>query len=489
MTVTESRLLLFNAKIHTMDPKAPVASAIALRGNRIRAVGPEAEAAVGRNALKLDLAGRTVLPGLTDSHIHFTATALAQDEMDLSAASTVGEAVAQVAEEAVGAPDGAWIRGHGWDHNRYGRLPTRQDLDSVTPRHPVVLEAKDGHKVWVNSLALRAAGIDEGAADPKGGRILREEAGEPSGVLLEAARTLMGKAVSPPPPRQRQAALRRAMEEAWQHGLTGIHHLSGMDPRHEGDMLADYDALRTDGSLGLRVLLMLPPTQLEEILHWRREEIDPWNRLIVGGIKIFADGTLGSQTADLFEPFANGEGDRGIEVTAQEDLVEIVREASMAGAACSVHAIGDRAVHRALEALSRTEPAHGPRHRIEHVQLLGPPDVSRFSELRVVASMQPVHATSDMELADRYWGQRSRRAYAWRSLLDAGAVLAFGSDAPVETWNPWAGIHAAVTRQRANGQPPGGWYPGERLSVEDAVRGYTVGAAWAAGQEDRTGSL
>ncbi len=255
-----------------MDPRAPETRAIAVRGNRIAAIGPEAESAVGPEAVRLDLVGRTVLPGLTDSHIHFTATALSREEVDLSASPTVEEAVGKVAEEAVDAPEGAWIRGFGWDHNRYGRLPTRHDLDPVTPRNPVVLEAKDGHKVWVNSLALDAAGIGEWAADPEGGRIVREGTGEPTGVLLEAARSLMGSAAPPPPTRQRRSALRQAMADAWRMGLTGIHHVSGMDPKYEGDLLADYDALRTDGSLRLRVLLLLPPDQLPDVVHWRREE-------------------------------------------------------------------------------------------------------------------------------------------------------------------------------------------------------------------------
>ena len=307
--------------------------------------------------------------------------------------------------------------------------------------------------------------------------------------------------MAPPLPAQRQAALRRAIPLAHAQGLTSIHEILGAPL---GGWMADYESLRERGELGLRVFFLLPRDDLDTGIAagWRTGQGDEWIRQ--GHVKIFMDGTLGSQTADMLDPFEGQPGNTGMATTSAEEIQELVQRASRAGIAVAVHAIGDAANRKVLDAIERwtvdsgrsPEPGAGHRapvtalrHRIEHAQLLTATDMPRFAWLNVIASMQPIHATSDMLIADQYWGARSRFAYAFRSLLDEGTRLAFGSDSPVETWNVLAGIHAAVTRQRADGTPPEGWYAEQRISVAEAVHAYTLGAAYASYEEDIKGSL
>ncbi|MBI3287114.1 MAG: amidohydrolase, partial [Chloroflexi bacterium] len=441
----------------------------------------------------IDLGGRAVIPGMIDSHIHFLDYALSLGQVDLSGAMTLEAALERVAAQAVQLSPGEWIRGGGWDQNLWGGWPHRRELDRVAPDNPVALDRKDGHVLWANSAALRLAGIDGATPDPPGGEILRDHESQPSGILKERARELLYPHLPLLDAPSRQAALRRAIPLAHRLGLTGIHTLAGVDSEDDPAPLFDYGALLEEDALDLRVWVVLPARAWPEItaLGLRSGLGDP--RLRFGGIKIFADGTLGSQTADMLEPFEEQPRNRGIQVTPQDQLESLVREASRAGVACAVHCIGDRAVRRALGAFEkarRLEPNSARiRHRLEHAQIVHPQDMPRWASLGVIASMQPIHAVSDMSIADRYWGARSQHAYAWRSLLAAGARLAFGSDAPVENVNPLLGIHAAVTRQRVDGYPEGGWHPQERLGVSEAVYGYTLGAAYASGEEGLKGSL
>jgi len=289
-----------------------------------------------------------------------------------------------------------------------------------------------------------------------------------------------------PGPETRQEALRSAISEAQRLGLTGIHDCDG------SESLSDYQELLSREELGLRVFMMIPRENLDEAIKVGLRSGFGNEYLRIGNLKIFSDGTLGSQTAEMLEPFIGQPQNRGIAAITQHELEDLVGRAADAGIACSVHAIGDKANRRVLDAFARQrQKGTGTRlrHRVEHVQLLDPADIPRFKELDIMASMQPIHATSDMLLADRYWGERARWGYAWRSLLNAGTRLAFGSDAPVEPLDPLVGIHAAVTRQRANGEPEGGWYPQERLSVAEAVHGYTLGAAYASGEEKEKGAI
>ena len=512
-----SELLLFNGRIHTMDPRAPLASAIAIREGRVVRVGDEdaARDALGPDREEFDLEGRCAVPGLTDSHVHFAWFAHTLEEVDAGAPS-LEESVSRVRDRAERSAPGSWITGSGWDHNVWkdpgGSFPSWEHLDRVSPRNPVALNARSGHALWVNSLALRAAGISASTADSEGGRIVR--AGEaasaprpagllsrasrlqPTGVLLENAMRLVLRVIPAPSAEELAGLMRTAQEAAHRAGVTCIHDFDSEIAFRAFQMLEDR------GELTLRVVKGIPHALLGEAIALGLRTGFGGERLSVGPVKIFADGALGSRTAWLLEPYAQGARKNpergipnGIALMTEEQIFDCISRANSAGISCAVHAIGDAAVRAALNAFdrcSRSEGAtgNGPRNRIEHAQLLHPDDLPRLAQLGIVASMQPVHATSDMEMAERYWGGRCAGAYAWRSLLDAGTALAFGSDSPVESLDPLAGIHAAVTRRRPDGSPgPDGWHPAQRISVEEAVRAYTVGAAWAAGRERDLGCL
>jgi len=486
-------LVLYNGRIYTMDRARPRAQAVAIAGNRIAAVGEDEQikSLLAPGGEAVDLGGRTVVPGFTDCHIHFVEYALRLARIDLSGVRSRAEALRLVAERARTARPGEWLLGGGWDRNLWDdpSFPTREDLDSVAPRNPVALGSKDGHSLWANSLALARAGITAETPDPPGGEIERRAGtGEPTGILKETAKRLVEEVIEKPSPEAIQSALKVAMANAHRAGLTGIHDC-------EDELaFAAFQELSKQGELGLRVLMHVPAENLDHAigLGLRTGFGNEWLR--VGGVKIFADGALGSRTAAMLAPYQDEPHNLGIVVTPKEELRELIRKASRAGLSVAIHAIGDRANRDVLDVLEEGRQAGegaGLRHRIEHVQLLHPADIPRLAKLGVIASMQPIHATSDMEMVRRHWGEeRARGAYAWRSLLDAGTVLVFGSDCPVETLNPLVGIHAAVTRRRADGSPgPEGWHPEERITVEEAVRAYTLGAAYASGEEREKGSI
>jgi predicted amidohydrolase YtcJ len=492
--------LLVNGWIYTMDAECPWASALAISGGRIVAVGGELAMGSGQDPSDLltssgevlDLKGRCVLPGLTDSHIHFTWYALGMRHVDLTGATTLEEVLALVAGRARETEPGEWILGRGWDQEQWPerRFPTAADLDSVAPGYAVMLRAKSGHALVANSRALSLAGITAETPDPAGGRIGRDAEGHPNGMLFEgSAMMLVADLVPPPTSGETDEALRRAFPNAWRVGLTAIHDVDG------SLAFAAYQRLRARSELGLRVVKYLPLDALDCALEVGLQAGlgDDWLR--VGGIKVFTDGALGPRTAAMLTPYEgieNGSESTGVPTMDEDELQQVVRKAVGGRLPLAVHAIGDRANRMTLDALAGVGGmgAGGLRHRIEHVQLLHPDDIGRLARLGIVASMQPIHATQDYEMADRYWGARCATAYAWRSLLDAGVLLAFGSDCPVEDLNPFLGIHAAVTRRRSDGSPgPEGWYPEQRVTVEDAVRAYTLGAARAVGLEDRLGSL
>ncbi|MFQ6100101.1 MAG: amidohydrolase [Anaerolineae bacterium] len=494
--------LLINGRIYTMDAERPRASALAIAGERILAVGDDPSTGSGHRlgdllapgGQVLDLGGRCVLPGLTDSHIHFTWYALGLRELDLSKAASLSEMLALVAVRARGTAPGRWVVGRRWDQERWPerRFPTAAELDSVAPDRPVMLRAKSGHALVANSCTLRLAGITAETPDPPGGRIGRDAEGRLDGMLFEgSAMDLVADLVPPPEAEVVDSALREAFPSAWRVGLTCIHDVDGPPA------FTAYQRLHARSELGLRVVKYIPADALDCALEigLRAGLGDDWLRL--GGIKVFVDGALGPRTAAMLAPYEGQPENVGISTIDEDTLRELVRQAGAGGLPLAVHAIGDRANRMVLDVLAdEGERCRGRacpcpnRHRIEHVQLLHPDDVPRLAALGVVASMQPIHATQDYEMADRYWGDRCATAYAWRSLLEAGTVLAFGSDCPVEDLNPFVGIHAAVTRCRADGSPgPQGWYPQQRLTVEEAAHAYTLGAAQAVGLEDRMGSL
>lgn len=482
-------LVLYHGLLYTFDPDRPRATALAAREGVIVYVGDDATArsllAPGGEAL--DLHGYCAIPGLVDAHLHFDY--LSRSLLTVNAeTATLGEALTRVAEHAAALPDAAWITGHGWNHNAWdGRLPTAAHLDQATPHHAVALSAKSGHALWVNSRALQLAGISRETPDPPGGQIVRDAQGEPTGILLESASELVFALIPEPTLDEVVEAQRQGMALALRSGLTGIHDMDG--PRS----FAAEQVLHQRGELGLRVLKSIPLERLDEAMAvgLRTGLGDDWLR--VGQIKMFADGALGPQTALMLEPYEGAPHNVGIAATPFEELREAAYKAGRAGLACAIHALGDRAVRQTLDIYDelRADPCLAPlRQRIEHVQLVHPNDLDRLATLGVIASMQPIHATSDMFMAERHWGARCAGSYALGGLAAQGVTLALGSDCPVETLDPLKGIHAAVTRRRADGSPGAeGWYPAQRLTVEQAVRGYTWGPAYAAGMEHKLGAL
>ena len=484
-------LLLRHAVLHTGEPSDPRANALVIVGSRLAFVGDDDRATAYARAQgphrTLDLAGACVLPGLTDAHAHLAWYALGLTRVQAHTA-TLATCLERVAEQAARKPASGWITGQGWDHNLWGgSFPTRQELDRVAPAHPVALTAKSGHATWVNSLALQRAGIGAETPDPPGGQIVRDAEGTPTGILLETASRLVGQAIPEPTIDEVVAALRHALPEAHRLGLTGVHDMG--DP-------ATFRALQRldgEGALTLRVLKSIPLQGLDAAIRLGLESGCGGDRLRLGHVKLFADGALGPRTAWMLEAYDDAPEDTGIATLSADELHDAVTRAANHGLACAIHAIGDAAVRAALDAIAALPPEQRRLrlpHRIEHAQLVHPDDLDRFAQLGVVASMQPLHATADIDIAERHWGERCQGAYAWQTLLRAGARLALGSDAPVESLSPLAGIHAAVTRRRADGYPgPEGWQPQERISVAEAIAGYTRGAAHAAGLGDQLGTL
>jgi hypothetical protein len=486
--------LLYHANIHTLDEAQPHATALLVDRGRIRAVGERDQIknlSHGR-VHEEDLRGWTILPGLTDAHFHLQQYALGLARIDCET-RTKGQCLQRVADRAGKARSGEWLLGHGWNQNEWsdaGEWPQATELDAAAPHNPVYLTAKSLHAAWANSAALKLAGITGETPDPKDGVIQRGPEGRATGILLETAMTLVESVIPDPGEGGTEAAIEAAQPVLWRLGLTGVH---DFDRR---DSFAALQSLHLQGKLKLRVNKNIPLESLDHAveLGLRSGFGDEW--LWIGSVKAFMDGALGPRTASMFRPYLNEPGNRGILNMDGEELFDHCRKAAQAGLGMTVHAIGDRANHEVLEAyaqLRRFEAEKGlphRRHRIEHVQVLHPDDAPRLAQLDVIASMQPIHAPSDMLMAERYWGDRAELAYAWRTQLQHGAVLAFGSDAPVESPNPFLGIHAAVTRRRTDGSPSAeGWRPAQRLTLPEALRGYTQGAAYAANAEGRIGKI
>jgi predicted amidohydrolase YtcJ len=489
--------VLYNGSIVTLDESHPRVSALALTNGRIVAYGNDDEmlALADVGTIRENLAGKTVIPGLTDAHIHWEWTARALNQVNVFEVPTKTIAVERVAEWTAKTPVGQWVRGSGWFQDRWPdrAFPTAADLDAVSPHHPVYLTAKSGHAGWANSAALRLCGITADTPDPDGGQIQRDAKGQPTGILFETAMDLVADQIPSPSIARIAEQMKTAQKLAHAAGLTGIHDFD------QPSCFAALQLLREQGELGLRVVKNINRQWLSAALDLglRWGFGDDWIR--IGGLKIFADGALGPRTASMIDPYEGEPDNYGISTIDKEEMAELVSRASALGLPSTIHAIGDRAVHDVLdvyEAVRREESARGEspasrRHRIEHVQIIHPSDAHRLAELNIIASMQPIHATSDMQMADSYWGaERSKWAYNPRLQLDQGVVVAFGSDSPVDTFDPFKGIHAAVTRHSADGSPgPEGWYPDARVTFDEALRGYTLGPAYAAGMEDRLGKL
>jgi predicted amidohydrolase YtcJ len=468
-------VILENGVIRTMDPSLPVARALAIAGDRIAGgVGTHETALASPD--RLDLGGRCVLPGFNDSHVHFPTWALAQRQVRLEGTTSLDDALERVAAAARDVQPGAWLRGMGWRSGDWSppTEPTKEALDRVTGDTPTALMARDYHSLWLNSAALAQT---DGELDVPGGVVERDERGEPTGVLREECAWHFRDTYVRPTEDEMVDASREGVKTAVSRGVTAVHDKDGWL-----GALGVWQRLRDEGSLQLRVWQSLPAEQVDELeaLHVRSGFGDDLIR--VGYLKAFMDGTLGSQTARLLDG-------SGVAITSRERLAEIIRRAARAGLPVAVHAIGDLANREALDAFEETSTVWQPlglRHRIEHAQLLAPEDVPRFARLGVAASVQFSHAPSDRDLADRFWADKTDGAYAYRSLWDSGALLANGSDAPIEDLDPWAGVCAGVLRTIDERGP---WHPEQRLTVEEALQATTVNAAWLAGDERRRGKL
>lgn len=484
--------VLYNGRIRTQDFARPEVTALAIDAGRVVLTGSDNEVLnqLDGRTEKQDLHGRTVWPGLTDAHIHLQHYAFALQMIDCET-DTQAECLRRVADKARQTPAGTWVRGHGWNQNSWPEgFGTSKELDSAAPNHPVYLTAKSLHAGWVNSAALHTAGITNTSPDPEGGKIGRDEHGEPNGLLFESAMELINSAMPAPEVDNVAQAIDFAQANLWKMGITGVHDYD------RSVCFAALQILQAQDKLHLRVVKSIPLEDLEHAISLGLRTGFGNDFLRIGSVKLFADGALGPRTAAMLQPYEGESENIGILLLDNEQIFEYGQQATAHGLSLAIHAIGDRANHEALLAyaqLRRYERESGlppQRHRIEHVQVLHPDDYSRLADLDVIASVQPIHATSDMHMADRSWGSRSAGAYAYRTLIEHGTRFCFGSDAPVESPNPFLGLHAAVTRQRADGSPAEeGWYPAQRLRLEEALNGFTTGPAYAARLENQAGRL
>jgi predicted amidohydrolase YtcJ len=493
-------MIFVGGRVFLADSANTVAQALAVRDGRVLAVGTDAEVRrlAGQETRVIDLAGRLVTPGFNDAHIHFGAGGRGLLEVDLLGTSSLAEIERRVAAAAAQAQPGEWVLGRGWDHTRLpaselgpGGWPTNDVLDRAAPNNPVLLSRVDGHTSWANSAALRIARIDRNTPNPSGGEVVRDARGEATGIFKESAEGLVSRHVPAPTRAQTRRGILAALQLAARTGVTSVQSdVSGTD-------VQIYKELRDADSLTVRVYgwhpLEMRTIQGLNALGVTAGFGDEWLRM--GMLKGYTDGTLGSRTAYMLEPFSD-QHTHGLPQYTNAQLDSMVTAADAAGLQVILHAIGDAANRQALDAFERAARANGPRprrHRIEHAQVLDREDIPRFRQLGVIASMQPTHATSDMRWAEtRIGAQRAREgAYVWRSLLDAGAVVVFGTDFPVEPMPPVEGIYSAVTRQSREepGVPPGGWLPEQRLTREEAIHLYTATAAYGEWEEERKGTL
>ncbi len=505
-------LILLHGKIWTGEPvttrgetpaRARTVEAVAIANGRVLAVGSDEEirTCVGLNTEVVDLRGRLVVPGLADSHVHFLQGGFQLLAVDLKDAPSEEEFVRRIAGKASTLPPGRWMQGGNWDEEAWPseKLPDRWLIDPVTPHTPVFISRYDGHAGLANSLALKLAGVTKDTRDPAGGVIVRDaKSGEPTGILKDGAQDLVTKVIPRPSEREMEEALRTALKEAARVGLTSVHDITVDTDSWNGSFTGEIQLLRRaelEGWLTCRLYAITPIAQWEKLAEAGISHDMGSGFLKLGAVKAFADGSLGSRTGWMFEPYDDDPGNMGLPMPLMmppSRMEELARGADKAGIQICTHAIGDRAVSTILDIYERAGGDHPAAHRfrVEHAQHVRGEDFARFGKLGVVASMQPYHAIDDGRWAEKRIGhERARTSYAWRSMLDAGAVLAFGSDWPVAPLDPLSGIAAAVTRATLDGRNPGGWFPEQRLTVEEALRAYTQGCAYAAFEEKDKGTI
>ena len=433
--------------------------------------------------------GRTLIPGFFDAHGHVMGMGFGALTLDLSGTKTLAEALAKIAQYAAENPSRQWIIGNGWNQEIWGldRFPTAAELDTVVADRPVFLSRVDGHAAWVNGAAMKAAGVSAASKSPSGGTIAKI-GGKPSGIFVDAAMDLFNDAIPAPKPAERDLALGKAQDILLANGVTSIADM--------GTTMQDWQSFRRAGDKGqLKIRIVSYASGIDDMIAIAGPAPSPWlydDHLKLAGVKLYIDGALGSRGALLKEPYADKPGESGLAMLSSAQLKNKMSRAAMDGFQTAVHAIGDQANDDILSAIEELEATYkgDRRWRVEHAQIVDPVDIGRFAATGTIASMQPVHQTSDRQMAEARLGPaRLKGAYAWKSLIDSGTKLAFGTDVPVESSNPFVGLAAAMTREDAEGQPFGGWIPAERLSREQAWQAYTNGAAYAAFAEDRLGSL
>jgi hypothetical protein len=481
-------LAIYSAKVFTADRSRPYAEAVLIKDGRFAVVGDNAavKAAASAEARTLDLAGRLVAPGLVDAHLHFLSFGRTLSRVDLRGLTSIAACREKVAEAAGQLPPGKWILGWGWNHHLWseGRGPAAADLDDLTPQNPVLLHRMCGHSVWVNTEAMRIAGLDSETVNPPGTEVVRDESGRPTGWIKEWDEVIECKLPEETLDELKDFA-EAAQAEAIRRGVTGVHSLENLDS------FKALAALNDDGKLKIRVHHSLPPDQVDRAVAEGLAKTDD-DRLWFSQVKTFTDGSLGSGTALMHEEYSDEPGQLGIEFNTPEALLDHVTTAYQNGLDVAIHAIGDKALTNAIDALAkgREQFPGDHRDRIEHLQLFKDADLRRLVDMKIIASVQPVHIMTDWSVAERRWGpERSVNAYALKSLADAGLRLQMGSDAPVEPIDPKLSLIAAVTRQDMAGQPEGGWRPEQRLSLEEALADFSAPAAFASRREDRLGTI
>ncbi len=488
-------LVLVNGRVWTGNPKQPEVEAVACNGSRIAAVGKSDEIRrwAGARTQVIDLKGRRVTPGFNDAHVHFYTGGSQLAGVQLRDARSEKEFADRIARFAAKTPKGRWITGGNWDHENWipSRLPTRQLIDAVTPDHPVFVNRLDGHMALANSLALKMAGITRETKDPPGGEIVRDEQGEPTGILKDAAMGAVRRIIPAPSAAEVEEALKAAMRYAAQNGVTSVHDMSASP-----EILAAYQRLLRKGEMTVRVYAHQPLPSWERLARVGVQAAFGDEKLKIGGLKGFADGSLGSTTALFFAPYRDNPKTAGLpadEMIPESKMRANIAGADRAGLQVAVHAIGDKANYMILEMFEAAAKKNGVRDRrfrIEHAQHLRMEDVPKFAALGVIASMQPYHAIDDGRWAWKRVGPEVLRGtYAFRSLLDAGATLAFGSDWYVAPMEPLMGIYAAVTRRTLDGKNPGGWIPEQKITVAEALRAFTWGSAYASFEERIKGTI
>jgi len=488
-------LIIVNANVRTMTAPQPAAEAIAILGRRIIAVGADDEIKKlsGTNTRTIDAQGRLVLPGFNDAHVHFMSGGFQLSSVDLRDAKSPDEFAQRVRDFAAKVPPGRWITGGDWDHESWAEanLPTKELIDRYTPNTPVFVNRLDIHMALANSVALKLAGVTRATKDPDGGVIVRDPTtGEPTGVLKDAAQSFVWKVIPTPSFAEKLSATRAATNHAASLGVTSVQDMSaGVD-------VGVYQTLLDRGELKTRIYAVWPLPNWDRLARTGVRAHFGSAMLRTGGLKGFADGSLGSTTALFFDPYLDAPNTSGIpsdEMFPDGAMLERVRGADQAGLQVLIHAIGDRANDQVLsiyEQVAREDGERDRRFRIEHAQHLRAQDIARFARNQVIASMQPYHAIDDGRWAEKRIGpQRAQTTYAFRSLLDADVTLAFGTDWTVAPLNPMLSIYAAVTRRTLDGQRPAGWVPEQKISVEEAVRAYTVGSAYAEFQENEKGII